>query len=85
DYRAFLLAGIPALILLAATRYMSLASLSYSALLIVAMGIFHYSEPNSVLIILMTVVYALLAFWRHRENIKRLIKGTESKLGKKKK
>jgi glycerol-3-phosphate acyltransferase PlsY len=29
-------------------------------------------------------VMALLLVWRHRENIDRLIAGTESKLGKKK-
>lgn len=84
DYRAFFLAGIPALILLATTRYMSVASLSFSALLVVFMGLFYYNQPNGVYIILMTAVFCVLAFWRHRENLKRLANGTENKLGKKK-
>lgn len=85
DYRAFFLAGIPALILLATTRYMSVASLTYSALLIVFMAVFHYNDPNGIYIILLTAVFTALAFWRHRENLKRLKNGTENKLGKKKK
>ena len=31
------------------------------------------------------VVMAVLLIWRHRENVDRLVKGTESKLGAKKK
>ena len=83
DYRAFLLAGIPALILLALTKYMSLASLSYSFFLIISMAIFYYNQPQGILIVLITAVYAALAFWRHRENLKRLANGTERKIGKK--
>jgi glycerol-3-phosphate acyltransferase PlsY len=36
-------------------------------------------------IVLSTSVMALLLIWRHSENISRLVKGSESKLGKKKK
>ncbi len=85
DYRVFFLAGIPSLILLAATKYMSLASLSYSLLLILFMGIFYYNQPQGMLIILVTAAYTALAFWRHRENLKRLASGTERKIGKKEK
>jgi len=84
DYRAFLLAGIPSLILLAVTKYMSLASLSYSFFLIVFMAVFYYNQPQGIFIILVTAIYAALAFWRHRENLKRLVNGTERKIGKKK-
>jgi len=35
--------------------------------------------------VLSTVVMSALLVWRHAENISRLIKGTESKLGSKKK
>jgi glycerol-3-phosphate acyltransferase PlsY len=36
-------------------------------------------------IVLSTAVMSLLLIWRHTENISRLVKGTESKLGSKKK
>jgi glycerol-3-phosphate acyltransferase PlsY len=35
-------------------------------------------------LLLSTVLMSALLLWRHAENITRLIKGTESKLGKKK-
>ena len=41
--------------------------------------------PLEKSIVLSTTVMALLLVWRHAENISRLIKGTESKLGSKKK
>jgi len=41
--------------------------------------------PASGGIALATTVMALLLLWRHRENIRRLLAGTESKLGSKKK
>ena len=30
-------------------------------------------------------IFTLLALWKHKDNIKRLLKGTENKLGKSKK
>jgi glycerol-3-phosphate acyltransferase PlsY len=36
-------------------------------------------------VVLSTAVMSLLLIWRHAENIGRLAKGTESRLGKKKK
>jgi glycerol-3-phosphate acyltransferase PlsY len=36
-------------------------------------------------VVLATAVMSLLLIWRHAENIGRLVKGTESRLGKKKK
>ena len=41
--------------------------------------------PASGAIALATTAMALLLLWRHRENIRRLLAGTESKLGSKKK
>lgn len=84
DYRVFFLAGIPSLIFLAMTKYMSLASLSYSLLLLLFMGVFYYNQPQGILVILATAVFTSLAFWRHKDNIKRLASGTERRVGKKK-
>ncbi len=84
DYRVFFLAGIPSLIFLAMTKYMSLASLSYSLLLLLFMGVFYYNQPQGILIILSTAVFTALAFWRHKDNIKRLASGTERRISKNK-
>lgn len=84
DYRVFLIAGIIPLIILISTKYMSIASLTLSVLLVVLMGIFYRSDPNIIYIVLMTFVFAALAFWQHRSNIKRLLNGTENKIGAKK-
>lgn len=66
-------------------RFSSLASLSAA----VAAPVFYvlgdgvgWYKDNSVALAL--VVMSALLIWRHSENISRLLKGTESKLGKKK-
>ena len=33
----------------------------------------------------LALILAVLAFWRHRENIKRLLNGTETRIGRGKK
>ena len=66
-------------------RYSSLASLAAAVFApvyyLIASGVVWYAEtPIAVAI----GVMALLLIWRHKENISRLLAGTESKLGKKK-
>ena len=63
------------------TRYSSLAALATAALLPVFTG-FLIGDPFAVAV---TAGLSLLLFWRHRENIVRLLKGTESKIGGSKK
>ncbi len=67
-------------------RYSSLASLVAAVFAplyyVLGGGVAWYAEPSVGLSI--TVMSALLV-WRHRENIRRLIKGTESRLGSKQK
>ncbi|MFM9939972.1 MAG: glycerol-3-phosphate 1-O-acyltransferase PlsY [Hyphomicrobiaceae bacterium] len=67
------------LIIAAATRYSSL-----SALLAAAIAPFaaYWLTGQSQLAILLALM-SLLLFWTHRENIARLLKGTESKIGAK--
>lgn len=79
DPRILLIAGIPALILLAAFRYMSLASITYMGLLIVA-TLFFYGKTLPEVTIL-TSVLAVMTIVRHKGNIMRLITGTERKVG----
>ena len=66
--------------IVAATRYVSLASVTLSAALIIEMLIFHWGRWD---LLIMIIIYAFFAIYRHRANIKRLMNGTESKLGQK--
>ena len=62
-----------------ATRYVSLASL----LSILSIPLFVYLLRGKVEIIGLSMAIFLLIVIKHRENIKRLIKGTERKIGEK--
>ena len=62
-------------IILCLTRFVSVGSIVSAAVLPVVM--WYLDEPLSV--ILFTAVAALVAIYTHRENIKRLLKGTENK------
>ena len=75
DWRAGLIAFLVMAALVLTLKYMSLATMSGLALGAVCLFLFGAIVPAAVL-------YALcVAFmiWRHKENIRRLIKGTESK------
>jgi len=61
------------------SRYSSLSALS--AVAITPLVTFIYYGPMPAVI---TVLIAALVFWRHKDNIKRLMAGTESKIGTKK-
>ena len=83
DIRLMILAGAPALIILATTKYMSLASLTYMLLLVVVAAIFYIGTPIGIEVMLLVLVLSISGFWRHRSNIKRLIRGEEVKMGQK--
>lgn len=76
-----LIAGIVAIIAIALTRYVSLGSLLFTAIMPVM--IFSLDRPTPVLLI--SLLVALFAFVRHRSNIVKLLKGQENKLGSAKK
>jgi acyl phosphate:glycerol-3-phosphate acyltransferase len=67
------------------SRYSSLASLVAAIFAptyyVIGAGVAWYLEKP---VLLMMVVIAVLLFWRHSQNITRLFKGTESRLGGKK-
>ncbi len=69
------------IIIVAITRYVSLGSVIASALFPVFGLIFNEGSQFTVF----ALILALLAIYRHKANIERLLKGTESKLGSKKK
>ena len=67
------------------THYVSLGSLLVYVGLVVqialfsAIGWFHMSRAHLIEMFCVTVALAVLAFWKHRENIQRLRNGTERK------
>lgn len=76
----FIILLIIQFILIIATRYMSLASIS-SAILLPVLS-FAFSKSDTLLIF--SFVLGAYVIYRHRANLIRLIKGTELKLGQKK-
>ena len=76
---------IPVFILLfvvvvAITRYVSLGSLLISIVFPIWIAVRY---PGDIHMLLIGLVYAASAFYTHRANIKRLLNGTENKLGQK--
>ena len=72
---------VSAIIIIAITRYVSLGSLA-GAVLLPLMVVMMKSEDTNLIIF--SVILAVLAIYKHRSNIKRLLNGTESKIGSKK-
>lgn len=85
DYRIGIIGIVIFLICVFITRYVSLSSilLTLSAPVCV---IFFYRQTNYFLeSIIIVMIIPVLAIYRHRSNIQRLLNGTESKLGQKNK
>lgn len=73
-----LAAGATWLVVAALSRYSSLSALIASALAPV-----YAAALGGTLIVPFLVILVLLIFWRHTENLQRLLKGTEGKIGSK--
>ena len=80
DWRLVLIAGIPALIVMALSRTMSVASLSFETLSFVGLAILNLHESCYAGILVAALLYPAMSFWRHRSNLVRLAHGEESKL-----
>lgn len=68
------------LVVVAITRYVSLGSLLMSLLFPIWIAVTH---PGDLHMLIIGILYAASAFYMHRANIKRLLNGTENKLGQK--
>lgn len=68
------------IVVFAVTRYVSLASICASAALPPATWL----TGGSVTLIIITAAMATLAIYKHRSNIRRLLAGTENRIGRKK-
>lgn len=72
---------VTAIALIAATRYVSLGSITLAALFALMVILMNW---GNWLVIAWVLVIAGLLIWRHHANIGRLLHGTENKLGAKK-
>ncbi|MCX8038434.1 MAG: glycerol-3-phosphate 1-O-acyltransferase PlsY [Candidatus Sumerlaeia bacterium] len=78
--KALLLALAAGLVVLALWRYVSLASMTGAVVFPCALRVFY---PEQTALLLASTALAGLIIWLHRSNIRRLLAGTESRLGKK--
>jgi glycerol-3-phosphate acyltransferase PlsY len=69
---------------LSITKYVSLSSLLASVTLAITVSL-HTGNTNSSLLLIVASLACILIFARHKENIERLVAGTESKFGSAKK
>lgn len=90
DWRITILCLIAFALTVGLTRYVSLGSLVITALFMISWIFLGQTGrlvltpahlPESYVLVFLIVA---MAYWRHRANIKRLIAGTESKIGQKK-
>ncbi len=86
DPRIALMLIVVFLLVVLSTRYVSLASVTSSILFPIFVIALNIGVPNETtgVYITISVLMAVLAVYRHRANISRLLSGTESKLGAKK-
>jgi glycerol-3-phosphate acyltransferase PlsY len=71
--------GLPLFVLIVAiTRYVSLGSLFVAILFPIWISFRH---PGNLHMLIVSLVFMALAFFKHRSNIKRLLNGTENKIG----
>ena len=82
DPRMAIIAAIVFGIVFYTTRYVSVGSLTITALFPV-MVLFFY--PGQWAVFGLSLAFTAMAWWRHRANIQRLLSGTENKFEKKKK
>lgn len=80
NWKMALVILIISIVIIALTRYVSLGSIIGSCLYPISVYLF---DKRGIEYIIFAVIIALLAVIRHKDNIKRLVKGNESKLGSK--
>lgn len=80
DWRTVIISLGIFIIVVALTRYVSLGSCLLSAAFVIEMLVFY---PGRWELLIMACLFAGYAIYRHKANIKRLLNGTESKIGQK--
>lgn len=80
NWKIFLIACIPAIIILVTTRFMCVASMLFEILCFAFFIVFYYFSPDFYWITIVSSLYPMIAFNRHRMNLARLMSGEEPKL-----
>ena len=76
--------GLPLFaVLVLTTKYVSVGSLAVLTLFPIWNAIRFTAEPYYAWIVAVSCMYTVMAFIQHRQNIKRLMNGTENKIGQK--
>ncbi|WP_310601653.1 glycerol-3-phosphate 1-O-acyltransferase PlsY [Anaerosporobacter sp.] len=83
DWRVTLVAIVAFVIITAITRYVSLGSLAVSIIFPMGVLLFYRSNPQFIHMLIVSCLFTVSAFYKHKDNIKRLLNGTENKLGQK--
>lgn len=85
DWRIGLIVLTVGIILIVLTRYVSVGSITGCLLYPLFVLAFNSSEPllYKKMHLLLAAVLGILGIWRHKGNIQKLLKGTESKIGEK--
>lgn len=81
DWQIALIVIVFSILIIALTRYVSLGSILGAVAFIVLTVIMRFGQAGSIAF---SVILGVLAIFMHRANIKRLLNGSESKLGQKK-
>ena len=81
DPRIFLVGGVAWVLVLATTRFVSLASMTMAIAFPLAAAWFARTSPWGVEVVVGAAALAGLILWRHKANIGRLARGEEPKFG----
>ncbi len=89
DWRLTALCLAAFILIVAVTRYVSLGSLVVSTIFLIwnimmgQMGAYGLSQTSRLEFYGVSAVISIMAFWRHRANIVRLVQGRENKIARK--
>lgn len=84
DFKVGIIASIVFLLVVAITKIVSLSSMCLTLSVPILIYIFHMHSSYTLEAVILGAVITGITFYRHQANIKRLLNGTESKLGSKK-
>lgn len=85
DWRVATIALLLGVLVIVLTRYVSLGSMTGCVMYPVFVFVFYRGDMllHEKMHLVLALILGALGIWRHRSNIKKLIKGTESKIGEK--
>jgi glycerol-3-phosphate acyltransferase PlsY len=81
---AVVIVGLVWFLVFQASRYVSVASIAAAVALPVTIATFwHFGLGGNAPLLSFAILISVLAIWRHRSNIQRLMNGTESRFHRK--